>query len=123
MTQSLIVLERCPRCDAQLALRRSRSSDKPPFIGCRRWPDCNFTEQFDKRQQRLLERIVELEDLVDELLDERIAKTKAPAPLDVARELRALAAAVHPDRHGGSRVAHELTVAVLALRDRLRKRA
>jgi endogenous inhibitor of DNA gyrase (YacG/DUF329 family) len=40
----------CPRCGARL-VRRTRSSDGEPFLGCSRYPGCQHTEEIPLDQQ------------------------------------------------------------------------
>lgn len=109
----LVVLEQCPECRSRLVLRVNRR-DGGSFVGCSTWPRCTFVEAFDEREQRLAERIAALEDA--------LAAVPSPIPDVVAKELRALAAKFHPDRHHGARWAHDVCAALLELRERVSRR-
>jgi len=110
MTPALIVTEDCPECGERLTLRRNRREGSL-FVGCSAYPDCEFTEPHDAREQRLAERIAELEDSM-------LAVPSSPVEV-LAKELKLLARRFHPDRHGGERWAHEVCSALLELRERI----
>jgi ssDNA-binding Zn-finger/Zn-ribbon topoisomerase 1 len=114
MSTAVIVTEVCPDCGARLVLRRNRR-DEPVFIGCSKFPGCDFTEAYVEREQRLAERIAELEDSM-------VAVPSSPVDV-LSKELRALAARFHPDRHGGSRLANDVCAAILELRGRVNGRS
>jgi len=118
----LLVLEECPHCDAPLRVRRRRA-DREPFLACSAWPRCTFAEDLDERSQRLARRIAELETAIadrdDELADLRGARAQLPAD-SLAKELREIIVATHPDKWPGNPLAHEACARLTALRDRLR---
>lgn len=119
---TLAVVEHCPDCGGRLAVRRNRR-DRSAFIGCSRYPRCRYTENYCEREQRLLDRIADLQARIEQqdLLDRR---DEFPlGDLDLARELRQLVARFHPDRHHGAQWAHEIVVELNGLRDRVRGRA
>jgi ssDNA-binding Zn-finger/Zn-ribbon topoisomerase 1 len=86
--RALTVLEHCPRCEAPLRVRHRRAD------ACSAFPDCRFAEDYDEREQRLAERIVELEDALGDLA----GPTDAVAARRISAELRRLIFDYHPDR-------------------------
>ena len=112
----------CPRCGAPLVLRQNRQSGAL-FTGCRAYPGCAFSEPHDPRVQTLSTGVVR----AVEALATQVAQSQAAAQRHAAaerasleRRVRQLIALAHPDRWPDTPLAHELTVALVALRETLR---
>src|SRR5215470_12690770 len=113
----------CPRCGAPLVLRQNRQSGAL-FTGCSAYPGCAFSEPHDPRVQTLSTGVVR----AVEALASQVAQIQAEAQRQAAteratleRRVRQLIALAHPDRWPDTPLAHELTVALVALRERLRR--
>ena len=112
----------CPCCRAPLVLRQNRQTGVL-FTGCSAYPGCAFCEPHDPRVQRLNTDVVEavctLASQVTQVQAEaQRLVTVARATLE--RSVRQLIALAHPDRWPDTPLAHELTVALVALRETLR---
>ena len=112
----------CPCCRAPLVLRQNRRTGAL-FTGCSAYPGCAFCEPYDPRVQRLSTGVVE----AVRTLASQVAQVQAEARQHVAAEratlertVRQLIALAHPDRWPDTPLAHELTVALVALRETLR---
>jgi hypothetical protein len=112
----------CPRCGAPLVLRQNRQSGAL-FTGCSAYPGCTFSEPHDPRVQTLSTGVVR----AVEALATQVAQSQAAAQRHAAaerasleRRVRQLIALAHPDRWPDTPLAHELTVALVALRETLR---
>lgn len=86
---------RCPDCGKPIR-RIKRKTDNDYFLGCTGYPACRFTDSYD--------------DALSDCLD------WIAASLDV--DLKKLIALAHPDRWPQNPLAHELTVALNALREK-----
>jgi Topoisomerase DNA binding C4 zinc finger len=123
----------CPHCSAPLVLRQNRQTGVL-FTGCSAYPGCAFREPHDPRVQTLSLGVVQA---VQTLATQRVqiqaeaqrqlAQAQAEAQRQVAAEraaldrtVRQLIALAHPDRWPDTPLAHELTVALVALRETLR---
>lgn len=112
--RTFYIVEDCPRCGADLALRRNRREGSY-FIGCCAYPRCKFTEDVDERCQRLAARVAELEEAV-----ERYAVARPRAPADVLeKELKSLIFAWHPDRCR-ELTPHQVVAELTRIRDAVR---
>jgi hypothetical protein len=123
----------CPRCGAPLVLRQNRQTGVL-FTGCSAYPDCAFREPHDPRVQSLSTGVVQAVHalatqvaLVQTEARRQVAHAQAEAQRQVAAEratlertVRQLIALAHPDRWPDTPLAHELTVALVALRETLR---
>jgi hypothetical protein len=120
----------CPRCGAPLVLRQNRQTDVL-FTGCSAYPECAFTEPHDPRVQALSTGMVQavhaLATQVQTAAQRQVAQAQAEVQRQVAAErarleraVRQLIALAHPDRWPETPLAHELTVALVALRETLR---
>ena len=123
----------CPRCGAPLVLRQNRQTSAL-FTGCSAYPGCAFAEPHDPRVQTLSTGVVravqELTTQVAQVQTEarrQLAQAQADAQRQAAAEratlertVRRLIALAHPDRWPDTPLAHELTVALVALRETLR---
>jgi ssDNA-binding Zn-finger/Zn-ribbon topoisomerase 1 len=134
----------CPRCGAPLELRQNRRTGVL-FTGCSTYPQCAFTEPHDPRVQALSTAVVQAVDVLARQLaavqataqhqvaaaqaaaQHQVAAAQAAAQRQVAAEraalgrtVRQLIALAHPDRWPDTPLAHELTVALVALRETLR---
>jgi hypothetical protein len=112
----------CPRCGAALVLRQNRQTGAL-FTGCSAYPSCAFSEPHDPRVQTLSTGVVR----AVQALATQVAQIQAEAQRQAAAErvtlertVRQLIALAHPDRWPNTPLAHELTVALVALRERLR---
>jgi len=123
----------CPRCGVPLVLRQNRQTGAL-FTGCSAYPGCAFTEPHDSRVQTLSTAVVQ----AVQRLAAQVAQAQAEARCQVAaaqaaaqrqvaaeratleRSVRQLIALAHPDRWPNTPLAHELTVALVALRETLR---
>ena len=92
------------------------------FTGCSAYPSCAFTEPHDPRVQTLAIQVVQVRDEARR----QVAHAQADAQRHVAAEratldrtVRQLIALAHPDRWPDTPLAHELTVALVALRKTL----
>ncbi len=123
----------CPRCGAPLVLRQNRQTGAL-FTGCSTYPGCAFREPHDPRVQTLSTGVVQavhaLATQVVQVQTEarrQVAHAQAETQRQVAAEratldrtVRQLLALAHPDRWPDTPLAHELTVALVALRETLR---
>lgn len=123
----------CPRCGAPLGLRQNRRTGVL-FTGCSAYPQCAFTEPHDPRVQTLSTAVVQAVDVlarqvaaVQAEAQRQVAAAQAEAQRQVVAEraalgrtVRQLIALAHPDRWPDTPLAHELTVALVALRETLR---
>jgi hypothetical protein len=123
----------CPRCGAPLVLRQNRHT-RELFTGCSAYPACAFTEPHDPRVQTLSTGVIQaVHTLATQLVQvqteaqRRVTQAQAEAQRQVAAEratlertVRQLIALAHPDRWPDTPLAHELTVALIALRATLR---
>ena len=122
----------CPRCGAPLVLRQNRQTGAL-FTGCSAYPGCAFTEPHDPRVQTLSTAIIQaIQTLATQVAQAQIAAQRqvAQAQAETQRQLtaeretlrrtiRQLIALAHPDRWPDTPLAHELTVALVALRETL----
>ena len=122
----------CPHCGAPLVLRQNRQTGAL-FTGCSAYPGCAFTEPHDARVQTLSTGLVQ----AVQTLATQVGQAQAEARRQVAeaqaetqrqlaaeratldRAVRQLIALAHPDRWPDTPLAHELTVALVALRQTL----
>ena len=123
----------CPRCGAPLVLRQNRQTNVL-FTGCSAYPSCLFTEPHDPRVQTLSRGVVQaVQTLATQVVQvhtearHQVAQAQADAQRQLAAEratlertVRQLIALAHPDRWPETPLAHELTVALVALRETLR---
>jgi len=123
----------CPRCGAPLVLRQNRQTGAL-FTGCTAYPGCAFREPHDPRVQTLSTGVVQavhaLATQVVQVQTEarrQVAHAQAETQRQVAAEratldrtVRQLIALAHPDRWPDNPLAHELTVALVAMRETLR---
>ena len=126
----------CPRCGAPLVLRQNRQTGAL-FTGCSAYPGCAFAEPHDPRVQALSTVVVQavqtLAAQVAQMQTEsqrQLAQAQAEVQRQVAAEratldhtVRQLIALTHPDRWPDTPLAHELTVALVALRETLQRGA
>jgi hypothetical protein len=122
----------CPRCGAPLVLRENRQT-AILFTGCSAYPGCAFAEPHDPRVQALSTEVAQavqaLAAQVAQVQTEaqgQVALAQAETQRHVAAEraaldrtVRHLIALAHPDRWPDTPLAHELTVAMVALRKTL----
>src|SRR2546422_10974380 len=122
----------CPHCGASLVLRQNRQTGAL-FTGCSAYPGCAFTEPHDARVQTLSMGLVQaVETLATQVVQaqavarRQVAHAQAEAQRQVAAEratlertVRQLIALAHPDRWPDTPLAHEVTVALVALRETL----
>ena len=111
----------CPCCGAPLVLRQNRQT-AALFTGCSAYPSCAFAEPHDPRVQALATQVVE----VHAEARRQVAHAQADAQRHLVAEratldrtVRQLIALAHPDRWPDTPLAHELTVALVALRQTL----
>jgi hypothetical protein len=122
----------CPRCGAPLVLRQNRQTETL-LTGCSAYPHCAFAEPHDPRVQTLSIDVVR----AVQALATQVAQVQTEARRQVAhaqvdaqrhmaaeratldRTVRQLIALAHPDRWPDTPLAHELTVALVALRKTL----
>src|SRR6266581_5587339 len=123
----------CPHCGAPLVLRQKRQTGAL-FTGCTAYPGCAFREPHDPRVQTLSTGVVQavhaLATQVVQVQTEarrQVAHAQAETQRQVAAEratldrtVRQLIALAHPDPWPDNPLAHELTVALVALRETLR---
>jgi Topoisomerase DNA binding C4 zinc finger len=122
----------CPSCGAPLVLRQNRQTGVL-LTGCSASPNCAFAEPHDPRVQTLSTGVVQaVQALVTQVAQvqaeaqRQLAQAQADAQRHVAAEratlertVRQLMALAHPDRWPETPLAHELTVALVALRTTL----
>jgi hypothetical protein len=122
----------CPRCGAPLVLRQNRQTSAL-FTGCSAYPGCAFREPHDPRVQTLSTGIVQaVHALATQVVQvqvearRQVAHAQAETQRQVAAEratldrtVRQLIALAHPDHWPDNPLAHELTVALVALRETL----
>src|SRR5438874_6361390 len=123
----------CPHCGAPLVLRQNRQTSAL-FTGCSAYPGCAFTEPHDSRVQTLSLGVVQaVHTLTTQVVQVQTEARRqvTQAQVDAARQMsaeraalertvRQLIALAHPDRWPETPLAHELTVALVALRETLR---
>jgi len=123
----------CPHCGAPLVLRQNRQTGTL-FTGCSAYPGCAFSEPHDPRVQTLSTGVVQaIHALAIQMVQvqtearRQVAQAQADAQRQVVAEratldrtVRQLIALAHPDRWPDTPLAHELTVALVALRATLR---
>src|SRR6266702_3642760 len=123
----------CPHCGAPLVLRQNRQTGAL-FTGCSAYPGCAFTEPHDARVQTLSTGVVQaVQTLATQVVQvqaearRQVADAQVEAQRQMAAEratlertVRQLIALAHPDRWPDTPLAHELTVALVALRATLR---
>ena len=122
----------CPHCGAPLVLRQNRQTGAL-FTGCSAYPGCAFTEPHDARVQTLTTEVVQaIQRLAAQVVEaqaearRQVAEAQAASQRQLAAEramlertMRQLIALAHPDRWPDTPLAHELTVALVALRQTL----
>src|SRR6266702_2731989 len=111
----------CPHCGAPLVLRQNRQTGAL-FTGCSAYPGCAFTEPHDARVQTLSTGLVEAVQTLATQVVQAQAETRRQRAAERAtldRTVRQLIALAHPDRWPDTPLAHELTVALVALRQTL----
>jgi hypothetical protein len=123
----------CPHCGAPLVLRQNRQTGAL-FTGCSAYPGCAFREPHDPRVQTLSTAVVQaVQTLATQVVQvqteaqRQVAHAQAETQRQVAAEratldrtVRHLIGLAHPDRWPDTALAHELTVALVALRETLR---
>ena len=123
----------CPHCGAPLVLRQNRQTGAL-FTGCSAYPGCAFAEPHAPRVQTLSTGVVQVvQALATQVVQvqteaqRQLAQAQADTQRQVAAEratlertVRQLIALAHPDRWPDTPLAHELTVALVALRETLR---
>jgi len=123
----------CPRCGAPLVLRQNRQTGVL-FTGCSVYPDCAFAEPHDPRVQTLSTAVVQaVQTLATQATQAQAAAQRQVAQVQAEthrqltaereafrRSVRQLIALAHPDRWPDTPLAHEITVALVALRETLR---
>lgn len=113
MTEPFRLAADCPLCRAPLALRKNRRTLEL-FVSCTAYPGCRFAEAHDPRVQFLAKHLTRL-------TIQSAAPTQRDTGQDLNRELRQLIAFTHPDRWPNNPLSHEITTALVALRERLNK--
>src|SRR5712691_6360421 len=111
----------CPHCGAPLVLRQNRQTGAL-FTGCSAYPGCAFTEPHDARVQTLSTGLVEaVQTLATQVVQAQAEsqRQRAAERATLDRTVRQLIALAHPDRWPDTPLAHELTVALVALRQTL----
>ena len=122
----------CPRCGAPLVLRQNRHTSEL-FTGCSAYPGCAFAEPHDPRVQTLSTWVVQaVQTLATQVVQvqaearRQVAEAQAETQRQLAAEratldrtVRQLIALAHPDRWPDTPLAHEFTVALVALRQTL----
>ena len=111
----------CPHCGAPLVLRQNRRTGAL-FTGCSAYPGCAFTEPHDARVQTLSTGLVQaVQTLATQVVQVQAAtqRQRAAERATLDRTVRQLIALAHPDRWPDTPLAHELTVALVALRQTL----
>ena len=122
----------CPHCGAPLVLRQNRQTGAL-FTGCSAYPGCAFTEPHDSRVQTLSTGLVQAVQTLATQVGQaqvearrQVAEAQAESQRQLAAEratldrtVRQLIALAHPDRWPDTPLAHELTVALVALRKTL----
>ena len=111
----------CPHCGAPLVLRQNRQTGAL-FTGCSAYPGCAFTEPHDSRVQTLSTGLVQARAEARRQVAEAQAESQRQLAAERAtldRTVRQLIALAHPDRWPDTPLAHELTVALVALRQTL----
>ena len=123
----------CPHCGAPLGLRQNRQTGVL-FTGCSAYPSCAFAEPHDPRVQTLSMAVVQaVQTLATQVTQAQTAAQRQVAQAQAEtqqqltaereafrRTVRQLIALAHPDRWPDTPLAHELTVALVALRETLR---
>jgi len=111
----------CPHCGAPLVLRQNRQTGAL-FTGGSAYPGCAFTEPHDSRVQTLSTGLVQaVQTLATQVVQAQAEsqRQRAAERATLDRTVRQLIALAHPDRWPDTPLAHELTVALVALRQTL----
>src|SRR5712691_183143 len=122
----------CPHCRAPLVLRQNRQTGAL-FTGCSAYPSCAFSEPHDPRVQSPSTAVVQAVPVLatqEAQVQTEAQRQRAQAQADALRQgaaeratldrsVRQLIALAHPDRWPDTPLAHELTVALVALRQTL----
>ena len=111
----------CPHCGAPLVLRQNRQTGAL-FTGGSAYPGCAFTEPHDSRVQTLSTGLVQAQAEARRQVAEAQAESQRQRATERAtldRTVRQLIALAHPDRWPDTPLAHEFTVALVALRQTL----
>jgi hypothetical protein len=111
----------CPCCGAPLVLRQNRQTEAL-FTGCSGYPRCAFTEPHDPRVHALTLQVVQIQAEAQRQVALAQAETQRHVAAERAaldRTVRQLISLAHPDRWPDTPLAHELTVALVALRTTL----
>jgi ssDNA-binding Zn-finger/Zn-ribbon topoisomerase 1 len=114
----IAIVLHCPYCDGKLR-KRFRRADNAPFVGCTGYPDCRYTCDYDEVLQAVIReaRKTATSNGADPNVND-FSKRRESGAVTV-RDIRALLAWAHPDRHSAGPVdAHELGVRLTALLDR-----
>ncbi len=109
----------CPRCGAPLVLRQNRQTDGL-FTGCSAYPNCTFAEAHDPRVQHMSTGLVQALQTLATELHTMAQQERATERATLERTVRQLIALAHPDRWPDTPLAHEITVALVALREILK---
>ncbi len=106
------ILYECPECGGPLRLRHRRA-DGRPFIGCDRYPRCDWTSRYDAREQALAQTLESMRAELDQLRVKSSHALDGPVSL---RDIRHLVSWGHPDKWpSGCVPAHELGKRLVAL--------
>ena len=119
----------CPHWSAPLVLRQNRQTGAL-FTGCSAYPSCAFSEPHDPRVQSLSTAVVQAVHVLatqGAQVQTEAQRQRAQAQADALRQgaaeratldrsVRQLIALAHPDRWPDTPLAHEVTVALVALR-------
>jgi len=111
----------CPHCGAPLVLRQNRQTGAL-FTGGSAYPGCAFTEPHDSRVQTLSTGLVQAQAEARRQVAEAQAESQRQRATERATldwTVRQLIALAHPDRWPDTPLAHEFTVALVALRQTL----
>lgn len=99
----------CPECGWSIVVRHRRN-DAHRFLGCSRYPLCNWTGVYDDHVQQLVDEVARLQ-------EELRSKVRVA---DMTRELRDAITFAHPDRWpNAADLANGVTSRLNALRGRL----
>ena len=107
----------CLKCGTAMRLNINRKTGEQ-FLGCRAWPSCTYTEEYQAKEQALAQQIVELEDELGQALQRlSLANVDTSKRLQSIRQrLQELIFDCHPDRNGGGLDAGAVTRQLIACR-------
>ena len=116
--RAFTVTSLCPECERGHLRVRRRRVDREPFIGCSKYPACNFIESYDERIQELLKELNAARAWAS--LNFKAARSKQ-SPADLDYQVKELIFAFHPDRNPNGLDGNKVVAALNRLRSDAKK--